>query len=125
MGKYFDISIKRCKLCSVCPQDQIVRIPCGGTSDVLCGDFTEFSEFNQHAEQGLVQNTTLANKDNRHNPQDTLSPEPGWINMAVVIVLSLIVAFLTFGALAFYVWRRRQAGNKEITTVVYQRGKYH
>jgi len=40
----------QCKLCSVCPQDQIIRKMCSLFNDTICGPFYEFKKFNQEKE---------------------------------------------------------------------------
>lgn len=40
----------QCKLCSVCPQDQIIRKLCSSFNDTICGPFYEFQSFYQEKE---------------------------------------------------------------------------
>lgn len=44
---YWDTRDRICRPCTRCPENEIIRRPCGRHSDTLCGPFREFSFFNQ------------------------------------------------------------------------------
>ena len=49
---YFDPEEDECVPCSQCPDNQIIRQPCGRTQDTVCGPFYEFKLFNMAQPNG-------------------------------------------------------------------------
>lgn len=46
-GQFRDVASARCVPCSSCPINHIVRRPCRGQNDTVCGPFYEFEYFHQ------------------------------------------------------------------------------
>lgn len=51
---YFDFSSNKCKECTKCGSNQIIRKPCELLSDARCGPFFEFDKFHQAKNNNLL-----------------------------------------------------------------------
>ena len=52
MGSYVNKTLGKCHVCSTCPLNQIIRRPCTGHRDTVCGPFYEFQNFHNSASVG-------------------------------------------------------------------------
>ena len=88
---YFNLTEFKCKPCSKCPINQIIRKPCVKDRDTVCGPFREFNQFHQAPNNGELnpgfpftdtdtsdkqsQNAGSPSKDNRLSPYDTTTSD--------------------------------------------------
>ncbi|GAB1608353.1 uncharacterized protein LOC115214297 isoform X1 [Argonauta hians] len=70
-NNYYSTMFERCINCSTCPDNEIIRTPCGPYEDLTCGPFVEFNHFvvgEKHKLQNRSKNHHQFWKPNPHKP---------------------------------------------------------
>lgn len=139
--EFYNDDLGKCLECSPCGENEVIRTPCSGDKDTLCGPFFEFRKFHQSPYINLVplKNSTQTgpgevigidvsvsggSHDGTKRPKNspvTLKTEKWYIlAMSLLGILSVIAMFVVAYIAVVCFCRRRRGGEKE---VIYDPGK--
>ncbi|XP_052064377.1 uncharacterized protein LOC127704382 [Mytilus californianus] len=122
-GFYYNRGEVECVQCSECEgANLIIRAPCGGDQNTICGPFVEFDKFHQSPIDNVKPNQTYewfdkTVEDNQHtNFPTTVDQDKKWYTLAMALLGVLSFISLAVGiyiiAVCFVCKRRRR--EKEI-----------
>lgn len=102
-SQFFHHHDRKCKPCSSCPVNQIIRRPCSARSDTFCGPFVEFDEFHQRPEQSPPE-VDHSSYHKKHKGKIFFCVERGEYSKHKKIYLKLYILSLRFTTFTSEYW---------------------